>query len=124
MVLLEQTVAKACGNSSTSSEYGRAYSRLARRYGTGGRILEGMKDSIWTCCSVTFDHFCSFPFKKNPIQADVALANGEDTTEFGNRYRPLHYAAYQGHLAICQLLVQNGAKVGELILYLQSKEEK
>jgi hypothetical protein len=37
--------------------------------------------------------------------------NAEDSSEYGQRYRPLHYAAYQGHLPLCQLLVQQGAKV-------------
>jgi ankyrin repeat protein len=37
--------------------------------------------------------------------------NAEDTDEFGGGYRPLHYAAYLGHAELCQLLVQNGAKV-------------
>jgi hypothetical protein len=31
--------------------------------------------------------------------------------EFGGGYRPLHYAAYTGRAELCQLLVQNGAKV-------------
>ena len=44
-------------------------------------------------------------------QADPSLANAEDTTEFGERYRPVHYAAYIGHLELCQLLVQHKANV-------------
>jgi len=34
-----------------------------------------------------------------------------DDTEFGGGYRAHHYAAYQGHLDICQMLYQAGAKV-------------
>lgn len=45
------------------------------------------------------------------------LVDLEDDSEFGGRYRAHHYAAYRGHLAVCQLLHQAGAKVGS---YMES----
>jgi Ca2+-binding EF-hand superfamily protein len=39
------------------------------------------------------------------------LANQRDPTPFGDKYTPLHYAAYQGHIKICELLEKAGANL-------------
>lgn len=48
------------------------------------------------------------------LNVDVRLANAPDNTEFGRGMTPLHYASYQGHLSICQKLVESGAKINTL----------
>ena len=40
-------------------------------------------------------------------------ANLEDTSEFGEGYRPLHYAAYAGHAAVVDALLEAGARLDE-----------
>lgn len=39
------------------------------------------------------------------------LVNQKDTSEYGNSNSPLHYAAYQGHLPVCEILIKHGATV-------------
>lgn len=43
------------------------------------------------------------------LDVDAALVNAPDETEIGERFTPLHYAAYQGHLDMCSLLVRRAA---------------
>ncbi|GMI15561.1 hypothetical protein TrVE_jg12007 [Triparma verrucosa] len=44
---------------------------------------------------------------KRYISIDTSLANSVDDSEWGGGYRPLHYAAYQGYVEICKLLLDN-----------------
>ena len=46
-------------------------------------------------------------------EARVAAANLVDASEFGEGYRPIHYAAYAGHHEVVALLLNNGARPGE-----------
>lgn len=41
------------------------------------------------------------------LDLDAALVSAADDSEVGERYTPLHYAAYQGHLDMCTLLVRS-----------------
>ncbi|ETV69741.1 hypothetical protein H257_14589 [Aphanomyces astaci] len=46
------------------------------------------------------------------VEADREIVHAKDTTEFGDLNTPLHYAAYQGHLDLCQFLLHDArAKV-------------
>ena len=38
-------------------------------------------------------------------------ANAVDGSEFGEGYRPLHYAAYMGHVAVVEILLDTGARL-------------
>ena len=42
-----------------------------------------------------------------------SLVNEDDDTDHGDKYRPLHYAAYQGHEDVCKYLMSKGAKINE-----------
>ena len=42
--------------------------------------------------------------------ASEALANAVDATEWGEGYRPLHYAAYRGHAGCVLVLLEHGAR--------------
>lgn len=42
------------------------------------------------------------------LDLDPSLVSAADDSEVGERYTPLHYAAYQGHLDMCTLLVRFG----------------
>lgn len=52
----------------------------------------------------------NLPLVQQFLEADTPV-DLEDTTEFGDGYCPLHYAAYGGHVAICSLLLKQGANV-------------
>ena len=39
------------------------------------------------------------------------IVDAQDKTPFGDLNTPLHYAAYNGNLELCQLLVDNGARI-------------
>jgi Ca2+-binding EF-hand superfamily protein len=45
------------------------------------------------------------------LKVDARLVNAPDTAEYGEGFRPLQYAAYCGHLQICQLLLEGGAQI-------------
>ncbi|KAF0700913.1 Aste57867_8561 [Aphanomyces stellatus] len=45
------------------------------------------------------------------LEHDPEKPNARDTTEFGDMNTPLHYAAYQGHTALCKRLMAAKAKV-------------
>lgn len=45
--------------------------------------------------------------------ARVDAANLVDASEFGEGYRPVHYAAYAGHAEVVALLLNNGARASE-----------
>lgn len=47
---------------------------------------------------------------KSFIKGDRRFCDAVDGTEYGNGWRPLHYACYQGHLQIVQELLDAGAK--------------
>ena len=51
---------------------------------------EGQKEIV--------EHFLDLSEKRG-----LYMENQKDTTPFGDGYTPLHYAAYQGHLKICEL---------------------
>ncbi|KDO23987.1 hypothetical protein SPRG_10684 [Saprolegnia parasitica CBS 223.65] len=57
------------------------------------------------------------------------VVNDRDATEFGDMNAPLHYAAYQGHLPLCRLLIEKKAKinatnaVGCTALFFASQQE-
>ncbi|GMI38283.1 hypothetical protein TeGR_g7675, partial [Tetraparma gracilis] len=42
-------------------------------------------------------------------EIDPTAAHSRDDSEFGCGYRPLHYAAYSGHLEVCKFLLENPA---------------
>uniref|UniRef100_K3WPK0 Uncharacterized protein n=1 Tax=Globisporangium ultimum (strain ATCC 200006 / CBS 805.95 / DAOM BR144) TaxID=431595 RepID=K3WPK0_GLOUD len=45
------------------------------------------------------------------VEDDNELVNAKDTTDYGDMNLPLHYAAYQGHAAVCTTLLDHGASV-------------
>ncbi|KAF1331973.1 Fact complex subunit, partial [Globisporangium splendens] len=45
------------------------------------------------------------------VEDDNELVNAKDTTDYGDMNSPLHYAAYQGHVAVCTTLLDHGASV-------------
>jgi len=45
------------------------------------------------------------------LDTDESMKNAPDTTEYGNDWRPLHYACYQGHADIVNELIERGASV-------------
>eukprot|EP01038_Epipyxis_sp_PR26KG_P009672 gene9672-13022_t len=51
---------------------------------------------------------------KSFIESEKRLAKASDTSEHGNGWSSLHYASYQGHLAIVSILIDNGADVNNL----------
>ena len=44
---------------------------------------------------------------KKYVYIDPSLSNSPDDSEWGGDYTPLHYAAYQGHVDICQFLIDD-----------------
>lgn len=47
------------------------------------------------------------------LSEDANVVHARDEEEFGDGNTPLHYAAYQGHLAIARLLLDGGARINE-----------
>jgi len=45
------------------------------------------------------------------VSTRSSLVNEDDDTDHGDKYRPLHYAAYQGHEDVCKYLMSKGAKI-------------
>lgn len=47
------------------------------------------------------------------LAADSALARATDDSEWGEGYCALHYAAYEGHVNVCEVLLHAGAAVNQ-----------
>ncbi|ETI42863.1 hypothetical protein F441_12049 [Phytophthora nicotianae CJ01A1] len=45
------------------------------------------------------------------VEDGSELVNQRDSSEYGNQNSPLHYAAYQGHNSICDILIKQGASI-------------
>lgn len=45
------------------------------------------------------------------LDAEPSLVNARDGTDFGDGNTPLHYAAYNGHVEACEVLLASGADV-------------
>jgi hypothetical protein len=45
------------------------------------------------------------------LETNAALVNAVDKNDHGDEYRPLHYAAYQGHAELCKDLLSRGAHI-------------
>ncbi|KAE9237230.1 hypothetical protein PF004_g8637 [Phytophthora fragariae] len=45
------------------------------------------------------------------VEDGSELINQKDSSEYGNLNSPLHYAAYQGHARVCDILIKRGASV-------------
>lgn len=48
---------------------------------------------------------------KTFVDSEKRLAMASDDSEYGGGWQPLHYASYQGHLAIVEILLKAGANV-------------
>lgn len=44
------------------------------------------------------------------LERDPQRARAEDTSDYGDGYTPLHYAAYQGHLEVVRMLVRRACR--------------
>lgn len=45
------------------------------------------------------------------LETNKGLVNARDTNDHGDDFRPLHYAAYQGHTKLCKYLLSQGADI-------------
>ncbi|KAG2997395.1 hypothetical protein PC128_g22845 [Phytophthora cactorum] len=45
------------------------------------------------------------------VEDGSELVNERDSSEYGNQNSSLHYAAYQGHTSICDILIKRGASI-------------
>ena len=45
------------------------------------------------------------------LEANARLVDCKDTNDHGDDFRPLHYAAYQGHHKLCKYLLSRGADI-------------
>ncbi|KAG6617713.1 fact complex subunit [Phytophthora cinnamomi] len=48
------------------------------------------------------------------VDSGSELINQKDSSEYGNLNTPLHYAAYQGHASICDVLIKRGASINSV----------
>ncbi|KAH8045957.1 hypothetical protein JL720_16533 [Aureococcus anophagefferens] len=56
---------------------------------------------------------CEIAVRAASAAARAEAANALDDSEFGEGYRPLHYAAYAGHAQVVEVLLEAGARVDE-----------